>query len=109
LYEAGEMAIETEEGKLFNPQKLKGIAKSEWNRTIQAALQPLLLIDPRKIGKIIYQGFDQSQINALIEDAKESERIGKGKFNMKMILIAIIIMIGAAAAIYFLPQLMGAG
>jgi len=98
LYEAGEMAIETEEGKLFNPHEFE-------NKKIEDALKPLLLLDPRKIGKIIYQGFDQSQIAAVIADTEELVRLGKGFSKAKAAGIAVIIIIIAILAILALPMI----
>jgi len=66
LYEAGDMYVKTSEGSLFNPNKKKG-------KTIKEALQPLMLMDIRKIKDLIGVQFDVTQIAAIIT---ESERIG---------------------------------
>lgn len=66
LYEAGDMYVKTSEGPLFNPNKKK-------DRSIRKALQPLMLLDIRKIKDLIGVQFDVTQIAAIIT---ESERIG---------------------------------
>lgn len=100
LYEAGDMMIRTEDEMMFNPNKLEG-------KTTENAMQPLLLLDSRKIQQIIYEGFDQSQIAGVVADSEELARIGQGiSPKMKVILAIIVIGILAAAGLFFLPQIM---
>lgn len=100
LYEAGEMMIRTEDEVMFNPNKLEG-------KTMENAMQPLLLLDSRKIQQIIYEGFDQSQIAGVVADSEELARIGQGiSPKMKVIIAIIVIGVLAAAGLFFLPQLM---
>jgi preprotein translocase subunit Sec61beta len=99
LYEAGEMLIRTEDTELFNPKNIAGKSKEN-------ALQPLLLLDPRKIQQIIYEGFDQSQIAGIVQDSEEMARIGQGiSPKMKLILGIIVIAVLAGAALFILPQI----
>lgn len=101
LYEAGDLVIETAERELFNPKGIKG-------KTKENAMKPLILLDPRKIGKFIYSHFDTSQIAGVIQAAEERARIGMGlplkKLGIVMIVIIIAIVIILAAS--YLPQLM---
>lgn len=101
LYEAGEMVLRTESGTLFNPNNVE-------NKTLKDALQPLLLIDPRKIQQVIYNGFDQSQIAGIVADTEELMRAGKSLISAKMglflvFIILIIIGLGLFLAPTFLP------
>jgi len=99
LYEAGDMMIHTEDGTLFNPNKVQG-------KRIEDALQPLLLMDPRKIQQIIYSGFDQSQIAGVVADSEELARIGQGiSPKLKMLIIILVIGIVAVLALLFLPSM----
>lgn len=99
LYEAGEMLIRTEDTILFNPNNIP-------DKSIDNALQPLLLLDSRKIQQIIYEGFDQSQIAGIVADSEELARIGQGlSSHMKLILSIILIVVVAGAALFFLPQI----
>jgi hypothetical protein len=99
LYEAGDMMIHTEDGTLFNPNKVEG-------KKIEDALQPLLLMDPRKIQQIIYSGFDQSQIAGVVSDSEELARIGQGMSSkLKMLIIILVIGIVAVLALLFLPSM----
>lgn len=101
LYEAGEMMIKTEDGTMFNPKDLEG-------KDVSKALKPLLLIDPRKIQQIIYNGFDQSQIAGVVADTEEYMRVGKGLFSgnaAKLILILIVVAL-LGAALFIVPQLL---
>jgi hypothetical protein len=101
LYEAGEMMVKTEDGSLFNPHNIK-------DKKVKEALQPLLLLDPRKINQIIYNGFDQSQIAGVVADSEELTRLGMGiSPKMKALFGIIIIVVLALMAIFFLPQLLG--
>lgn len=102
LYEAGEMFIRTSTTDvMFNPQKIAG-------KKMEDAFQPLLLLDPRKIQQIIYDGFDQSQLAAVVADSEEIARLGQGLSpKTKMILGIVVIAALAVAALYFLPQLTG--
>jgi len=100
LYETGEMFIRTEDKVLFNPQGLEG-------KRIEDAIQPLLLLDPRKIQQIIYEGFDQSQIAGIVADSEELARIGQGiSPKMKLLLGILILVVLAGAALFFLPQIL---
>lgn len=108
LYEAGEMMIKTEDGTLFNPHKFKG--KDGKDKNIKDALQPLLLLDPRKINQIIYNGFDQSQIAGVVADSEELVRLGMGiSPKMKALIGIIVIVMLALLALFFLPQMLGGG
>lgn len=104
LYEAGEMMIRTPDapnGVMFNPNNVQ-------DKNLKDALEPLLLLDPRKIQQIIYDGFDQSQIAGVVADTEDIVRLGQGGLSSKMKLILGIIVIAglAVAAIFFLPQLL---
>ena len=100
LYEAGEMMVRTEDGTMFNPQDLK-------DKSMKKALKPLLLIDPRKIQQVIYNGFDQSQIAGVVADTEELMRVGKGflsgKFGLVMILVIVLII---GLALFIVPQML---
>lgn len=101
LYEAGEMMIRTEVATLFNPNKLDGKSEDD-------AMQPLLLMDPRKIQQIIYDGYDQSQLAAVIQDSEELARLGMGLSSKVKMILAILVIVGVAAlALFLLPQLIG--
>ena len=103
LYEAGEMMIKTEEGTLFNPHNIE-------NKDIQNALQPLLLLDPRKINQIIYNGFDQSQIAGVVADSEELVRLGMGiSPKVKLLLAIVVIVIVALLALFLLPSFLSGG
>ena len=90
LYEAAEMKIQTVEGKpMFNPRNKRG-------KSLRHKLQPLMLLDPRKIKDLIGRQFNVSQIGALIV---ESERIGLlgrgwGRFILPIGLIITAAIIG---------------
>lgn len=100
LYEAGEMCIRTEDAVLFNPNKIEG-------KSIENAFQPLLLLDPRKIQQIIYEGFDQSQIAGIVADSEEIARIRQGiSPKMKIFLGILVIVVIAGAALFLLPQIL---
>lgn len=102
LYEAGEMYIQTEDKTLFNPNKLEGKTKAN-------ALQPLLLIDPRKIQQIIYDGFDQSQLAGVVADSEELARLGRGLSKSMIAAIGILlILLIVGLAIFFVPQMLPA-
>lgn len=106
LYEAGEMMIKGIEGTLFNPNQEKKPDGSE--KSVDDALQPLMLLDGRKIQQIIYNGFDQSQVAGVVADSEEIARIGQGMSpKTKIILMIILIAIVAGAALFFLPQIIG--
>jgi len=100
LYEMGEMMVKTEDQTLFNPNNVEG-------KNIKDAIQPLLLLDGRKIQQIIYNGFDQSQIAAVVADTEELMRVGKG-FSGKMLGVIMILVIIAVvgAAMFILPSIM---
>lgn len=104
LYEAGEMFVRTSEGDIFNPKGIEGKKKED-------AMQPLLLLNPRKIQEIIYEGFDQSQVAGIVADTEEEMRLrlGGGGLggNWKLIILIVIIMLAALGALFFLPQLFG--
>ena len=103
LYEAGQMAIRTEDTILFNPKNLP-------DKDQKDAFQPLLLMDARKIQQIIYEGFDQSQIAAVVADSEELARIGEGMSpKIKILLAIVVIAVVAAAALFILPSIMGGG
>jgi hypothetical protein len=106
LYEAGEMFIRTEDTTLFNPNNLADKSIEDVKANPAAYFQPLLLLDPRKIQQIIYEGFDQSQIAGIVADSEELARIGQGLSpKMKLILTIILIAVVAGAALFFLPQI----
>lgn len=99
LYEAGNMMIKTEDTVLFNPHNIA-------NKKIEDALQPLLLMDPRKIKQIISEGFDQSQIAGVVADTEEIARLGQALSPKMKLLIAIIMLaLLAGLAVIFLPKL----
>lgn len=102
LYEAGEMFIRTTPSDvMFNPKQLA-------DKNIDDAFQPLLLMDPRKIQQIIYDGFDQSQLAAVVADSEELARIGQGISPRMKLILGIVVIAGLAiAGIYFLPQILG--
>lgn len=102
LYEMGDMMVKTEDETLFNPKNVEG-------KDIKDAVQPLLLLDGRKIQQIIYDGFDQSQIAAVVADTEELMRVGKGLSGKMIGAIAILIIIlvvglGMFLIPQFLPQ-----
>lgn len=89
LYEAGDLMIQSASDKpLFNPQKNP-------KKHIADALQPLMLLDPRKIKSIINRTFDHSQIAAIIVDSEEIGRIGRGfgRFLLPIGLIVLVLMV----------------
>jgi len=100
LYEAGEMFVRTEDRTLFNPNNIEGKNQKD-------AMQPLLLIDARKIQQIIYNGFDQSQIAGVVADSEEIARLGRGLSKGMIGVILILVVIGIIGlAMFALPQLM---
>jgi hypothetical protein len=108
LYEAGEMFVKTEDSIMFNPNNLADKSIEDVKANPAAYFQPLLLLDPRKIQQVIYEGFDQSQIAGIVQDSEELARIGQGLSpKMKLILTILLIAIAAGAGLYFLPQIMG--
>lgn len=101
LYEAGEMLIRTEDHIMFNPH-------NKADKDAKNALQPLLLLDARRIQQIIYEGFDQSQIAAVVADSEELARIGQGMSpKIKILLAIVVIAVVAAAALFILPSILG--
>jgi len=100
LYEMGEMMVKTEDQTLFNPNNAEG-------KDINDALQPLLLIDGRKIQQIIFNGFDQSQIAAIVADTEELMRVGKGMSGKMIGIIVLLIIIGViGVGMFLLPQIL---
>jgi len=99
LYEAGNLAFQNEEGKfMFNPRKVKG-------KTVDKALQPLLLLDPRKIKQIVPAGYDHEQIAALVADAEELARLGKGIPRAALMgILVILIIVAVVGLLFFAPQ-----
>lgn len=101
LYEAGEMMVRTEDKTMFNPRKIKG-------KEIGDALQPLLLLEPRKIKNIISSGFDETQIAAIVADSELIGYYGRPWLKKYLPIIGILIIVGAGiAALVFLPQILG--
>jgi hypothetical protein len=106
LYEAGEMFVRTTPTEVL--WKGKSYSLDDLPDEARDSFQPLLLMDPRKIQQIIYDGFDQSQIAAVVADSEELARLGQGiSPRMKMILIIVVIVGLAAAALFLLPQMLG--
>ncbi len=102
LYEAAELKIETADGTMFNPKHKKDANEEE-------AMQPLILLDPRKIGKFITSHFDQSQIAGVIQAAEERAKLGM-RINLKRIAVFLIIFLIVIAVIFaamYLPKMMG--
>jgi len=101
LFEAGDLKIETGEGTLFNPKNVRGKSEDD-------AVQPLMLLDPRKIGKFIYSHFDTSQIAGVIQAAEERVRIGLGASAKKFLLIfaVVIVVMLVIVGIMYLPKLL---
>ena len=100
LYEMGEMMVKTEDKTLFNPKDIAG-------KNINDVVQPLLLLDGRKIQQIIYNGFDQSQIAAVVADTEELARVGKGisgKVIGIIIILVVIMLLGIG--MFLLPQIL---
>lgn len=102
LYEMGEMKIKTEDYTLFNPHKLQ-----EKEKNFRNALQPLLLLEPRKIRQVIYDGFDQSQIAGVVADSEELARLGMGISPRMKIVLVLVAMLLVGIGILFLPQILG--
>ncbi len=102
LYEAGEMYVETEDKPMFK----KDVADKK-DKTIEDAVQPLLLLDPKKIKTMISSSFDDSQIAAIMWDSEEIGRYGRGFAKMlPWLLIIGIAVIAVIGVIFFLPQIM---
>lgn len=103
LYEAGEMFVRTEDRTLFNPDNIEGKDQKD-------AMEPLLLIDARKIQQIIYNGFDQSQIAGVVADSEEIARLGRGLSKGMIGVILILVVIGIIGlAMFALPSLIPQG
>lgn len=102
LYEMGEMMVKTEDKTLFNPQEIEGKKMSK-----KETLQPLLLLDGRKIQQIIFNGFDQSQIAAVVADTEELMRVGKGLSGKMIGILVVLVMIALlGVGMFLLPQIM---
>jgi len=104
LFEAGDLKVETSEGTWFNPHNVK-------NKNEEDAIQPLMLLDPRKIGSFITRYFHQSQISGVIHCAEERARIGMGAILKKFLIFILIfiVVMGVILAITYLPKLLGKG
>ena len=99
LYEMGDMVVDVGDKVLFNPHNIA-------DKKLDDALKPMKLLDGRKINEIIYHGFDQSQIAGVIADTEELVRLGKGISKTTIaIMTLIVIACVAAAALFFLPQI----
>lgn len=99
LYEAGDLMIKTEDVDLFNPNSIEG-------KSITDALQPLMLLDPRQIKEIIYKGFDESQIAAIVVDSEMIGLLGRGFKRYLPIIGIIMIIIAVILGLMFLPQIL---
>jgi len=99
LYEAGELAVETADKTLFNPNKLP-------NKSIKKALEPLMLLDPRKIKNIISEGFDEAQISAVVRLSEEIGRMSVSFGRYLPIVAIIVIIMVVILGIAFLPNLL---
>lgn len=100
LYEAGEMKVHTEDLTMFNPHDHKGKDEAK-------AMQPLLLLEPRKIKNIIKQGFDETQIAAIVVDSELIGFLGRPWIKKYLPIIGIIMIVGAVVmALIFLPQIL---
>ena len=99
LYEAGEIMVETEDGTLFNPNKVRGKMRED-------AFQPLLLLDPRKTKEIINEGFDEAQMAAIVVDSELIGALGRG-FGKYLPIVAIVVVIAfVLLGLMFLPQIL---
>jgi len=99
LYEAAQMYIRTDEGVMYKGDKD--------SMNPDDVLQPLLLLDPRKIKTIVDSSYDDAQIAAI---AADSELIGAhgrglGKYSGLFIILAVVLIAGLA--IFILPQFLG--
>lgn len=100
LYEAGEMFIRTEDGVMFNPHEIQ-------DKDIKRALQPLLMLEPRKIQQIIYNGFDQSQIAGVVADTEELMRVGKGIISARTgIILFLIVLLLLGLGLFLAPTIL---
>jgi len=101
LFEAGDLKIQTVEGTAFNPNNIK-------NKNEDDAVEPLMLLDPRKIGKFIYSHFDTSQIAGVIQAAEERARLGTGASLKKFLMIfaIVIVVMMVIVGIMYLPKLL---
>lgn len=78
-HQAGEMFVPTSE-QPYPTEQQKSLPK------------PLMLLDPRRIAAIINRSFDTTQIDAIIVDAEERGRLGRG-LGQFLIPIGIIMLI----------------
>ncbi len=105
LYEAGDMMIKTTDMELFNPNSVPDKDESK-------AMQPLMLMNPRKIQEIIWKGYDQSQIAGVVADSEElirTQMSGGMSKTMKYLILFGLLAALAVAAVMFLPNLLGGG
>lgn len=118
LYEAGEMAIKDSEGKVHGVtrenhaeketvcSKCGKILDEGWDhcpycngkkkvvqkvrKELPDLLQPLLLLDPRRIKELIGRQFNVSQIGALMVESEQIGLLGRGTFKKYLPIVFIL-------------------
>lgn len=101
LFEAADLKIDTGTEVHFNPHNIKKKDEDD-------AVQPLLLLDPRKIGTFIYKHFHTSQIAGVLQAAEERARLMMGSQLKRIgtIILIVLAVFGLILLILYLPQLM---
>jgi hypothetical protein len=102
LFEAGEMAVDTEDQTMFNPHGLK-------DKKIEDAVKPIMLLDGRLINAVIEKSYDTSQIAAICQVSEDIGRKGRGLFGGKfpiVIAIILIVMLALGAVFFAFPDLL---
>lgn len=110
LYEAGQMGIRTPDGKFsyLKPHESEDVGSAElWTRDtkrignpssgVRTMLQPLLLLDPRKISDLVGREFGVTQIQAIATDSEQIGRYGRpslGRFAIPIIFLIILVIVG---------------
>lgn len=111
LYEAGQMMIRTEDGSFsyLKPHNSEDIGSAEiWARDTERTtnptnpkvpnlLQPLLLLEPRKIKDLIGRQFNPTQLQAVATESEQIGRFGRpnyGKFALPIIFFIILAIVG---------------
>lgn len=102
MFEAGDMIIHSADGIMFNPHNIK-------DKNPEDAVQPLMLLEARKIKAAIYKGFDTSQVAACIADTEEEMRVGKGINRGALMGIFVIAIIGIMILMFILPGMLPIG
>lgn len=114
LYEAGQMQVKTWDGQYVSLEPTEDDKRWREVKTkgLKRLLQPLLLLDIKKIKDLIQRQFDVTQIAAIISDSEQIGRLGRpslSKYALPLMFILMVVVIGGILIVMGPQLLQGIG